>query len=385
MATVSASVKRSKAKPFLIAAIFVFVAVGGTWLYKGFLRSQVAGYELRPIRPGKVNLIALRTGGNYRIIVSNQIAQLAEVQRSSFEGPSNYEDTEEEAANKKRIPLKELLLGLQGDEKALSKFVMIMNELKEADLPADRVIWEPSDIEKALNGDAALRKKLTSDLNVNLDGTPLDQLSIPAIENGIVVKAPVPIRALIDGEQKTLNAYILEPYRPRFARDVAKRYAEKFVDSSAIRGYYMEEAQKVLDKPKERENVANTLRDYINRNRLARYAAIPERLLGDAQVLVTENQVVSARYSEEDRTDNRRRFRLTIQVNDMGRRRLWKYSMDHKGVQILLVANGVAIAAPRIATELTGTEFTIDRMPDEDLLKDAVKMINDAKTGGNQS
>ncbi|MBV6457550.1 MAG: hypothetical protein HONBIEJF_00663 [Fimbriimonadaceae bacterium] len=382
MATVSASVKRSKARPFQIAAFFVLFAVGGTWLYKGILRAQVADYELKPIKPGNVNLIALKTGGNYRIIVSNQIAQLAEVQRTSFEGPTSYEDTEEEATNKKRIPLKEMLLGLQGDEKALSKFVMIMNELKEADLPAERVIWEPEDIQKALDGDEPLRKKLTSDLNVNLDGTPLDQLSIPSIENGIVVKAPVKIRVVIDGGPKILNAYILEPYRPRFAREVAKRYSEKFVDTNAIRGYYMEEAKRVLDDPKERENVANTLRDYIDPVRLARYAEIPERLLGDAQVLVTENHVVDASYVEEERTDNRRRFRLSIQVNDEGKRRLWKYSMDHKGVQILLVANGVAIAAPRIATELTGSDFTIDRMPDEDLLKDAVKMINDARTGG---
>lgn len=344
---------------------------------------------MEPIKPGIVNLVAIKTDGKgdgtrYRIIVSNQIAQIAEVQRSSFEGPQKYEDSEEEAANRKRIPLREMLQSLQGDESALSRLIMIMNDLKEADLPAERVVWTPEDILAALDGDQTLRRKLIADLNVNLDGTPLDQLSLRAIENGIVIKAPVPVKVRIGNELKTLRGHVLESYRPRFARDVARRYAEKFVDSNAIRGYYIEEAEQLRLDPKKRENVAKTLRDYINPDRLARYAAIPERLLGDAQVLVTEAHIEDASYRKEDSTDSKPRYRLNIRVDEVGRRRLWKYSMEHQGAQILLVANGVAIAAPRIVTELTGRNFTIDRLPDEDLLKDAVKMINDARTGGSE-
>ena len=69
-------------------------------------------------------------------------------------------------------------------------------------------------------------------------------------------------------------------------------------------------------------------------------------------------------------------FDLSVDVSDEGRRRLWKYSKERVGTQLLLVADGIPIAAPRIQHELAQDSLTITQMEDEVLVRDAVEMLN---------
>ncbi len=77
---------------------------------------------------------------------------------------------------------------------------------------------------------------------------------------------------------------------------------------------------------------------------------------------------------------------LTIEMTDEGRRRLWQYSEDKIGTQLLLIVDGVAIAAPKISHELAQGELTITQMADEGLVKeDTVNAINKGKKGFHSS
>jgi preprotein translocase subunit SecD len=67
---------------------------------------------------------------------------------------------------------------------------------------------------------------------------------------------------------------------------------------------------------------------------------------------------------------------LTINMTEEGRRRLWQYSKSRVGTQLLLIADGIAIAAPRIQHELAQGNLTITQMRDEVLLRDATDMLN---------
>ena len=72
---------------------------------------------------------------------------------------------------------------------------------------------------------------------------------------------------------------------------------------------------------------------------------------------------------------------ITINLTDEGRMRLWKYSVGRVESHLLLVADGIPIAAPIIRDELREGELTITQMEDEALVKDAVDALN---RGANQ-
>ena len=72
-------------------------------------------------------------------------------------------------------------------------------------------------------------------------------------------------------------------------------------------------------------------------------------------------------------------FDLDLHVTDDGHLRLWQYSKLHPHDQLLLVSDGVAIAAPRIRHELVSPDLTIVQMPDEGLLQQAVESLQNNK------
>jgi hypothetical protein len=73
---------------------------------------------------------------------------------------------------------------------------------------------------------------------------------------------------------------------------------------------------------------------------------------------------------------------LTVKLTPEGRDRLWQYSRGRVNSQLLLIVNGIAIAAPRIQHELAQGELTITQMPDEVLVRDAVEIINENNRKG---
>ena len=68
-------------------------------------------------------------------------------------------------------------------------------------------------------------------------------------------------------------------------------------------------------------------------------------------------------------------YDLVLDLNDEGRDRLWKYSRNKVGTQLLLIVDGVAIAAPRVRHELAQKTVTITQMPDKALIQDAIDDI----------
>jgi len=362
---------RSSTRIVIGSALVLGISYGG---YRVVLDRAIAGAHFDPVVPKAVNLLGIDTGSGYRIIVANQMAQL--VQRSdNFGGNESGSEGATEGSIKKRIPMKEMLAVLRGDETALGSFTMTMNEMKEQDLPPTQVIWTAADIKKAIAGDPVLKKKLEDDLNVGLDGMPLSQVRPSSIENGIVVKSPVQVTVNLGGTLKTVVGQVLEPYKPRFILAVEKNYADKNYTRDMQRGYYVQEAKDVMARPEKREIVKDSLLDLVSDATAKRRAEPVERILKSATVVINDSQIEKASFRTYDTPDGKRSD-LTIDLTDEGRKRLWKYSRDKVGTQLLLVADGVAIEAPHISHVLAEGELTITQMRDQSLVKDATEMIN---------
>jgi len=111
-------------------------------------------------------------------------------------------------------------------------------------------------------------------------------------------------------------------------------------------------------------------------DRLSKERADPvERILKNTTVIVNESHITKASYRNYDTSDGPRND-LTIELTDEGRRRLWKYSMDKVGTQVLVVADGVAIEAPKIRHILAEGELEVTQIRDKLLVQDAVERIN---------
>jgi len=355
---------------------FIAVVLVGYFGYNFLMQKAVEGEHFNPVIPGDVNLVGIDPGAGYKIIVSNFVAQLIEgggAFGGNDDGGGGGGATE--GAIKKRIPIKGMLAVLRGDESALGPLTMVMNDMKEENLPPHRVIWNAENIHKAIDGDAALKAKLENDLNVHLDGTPLDHVRPSAIEDGIVIDAPVHVTVNLNGTRKEVIGHVLEPYKPRLITAVEARYADKNYTPQMQAGYYTEEAKKVIAEPKAREDVASSLLERISDRTSQQRAAPVERVLRSATVVVNENQILKASERTYDTSDGQRSD-LTIDLSDEGRRRLWKYSIDKVHTQLLLVANNVAIEAPRIQHVLSEDQLTITQMRDKTLVDEAVDMIN---------
>jgi hypothetical protein len=361
-----------------IAIGFVVVIFAGWAGYRAWSNFMVSNIKLGPITPKQINLVAISPGAGYRILVANGIAQLAEIS-GGFDAP-NPEDLNEstDIVSAKKIPLREMLESLQGNQKGLDGFVMRINDIKEDDLPKEAPVWTAEDIHKAIGGDKNLQGKLEHDINMGLDGTPPNRVLASACINGIVIDTPVPIEI---GTGK-LVAHVLQPYRPGLIEQVEKVLEERFDADTARPGVYREKAQAVIDDPKLREDVKHALEARISEDRTKDLAAKPTRVLSNAEVILNDDHIESATYRNYRASDKRDLNDITINLTDEGRKRLWKYSHGRSGFQLLLVVNGVAIAAPRISHELSQSDVTVSQLPDESLVKEAVDLMNQKSRGG---
>lgn len=367
-------------------AIGFVVLVLGCWSgYRLWSNFMVGRINYPPIQPKSVNLVAINPGAGYRILVANGIAQLAEIAGGSeFHAPDQDRESDRtDVVGAKKIPIRELLQSLQGNEKALSTFVMKLNEIREDDVPAEAPIWPAEDIAKAVQGDADLKKRLEQDLNMGLDGTPPPYIRESAFVNGIVIDLPVPIRLDEKGE-RTVVAHVLQPYRPNLIEQVENSIAERFDTDAARPGVYRDKIVEVENDPKRKEKVGASLLARIAPPRVANLALKPERVLQKAEVIVNEDQITSASYRTYKTGEKRELTDLTISLTDEGRDRLWKYSHKRPGFQLMLVVDGVAIAAPRISHELSQSVVTIRQLPDESLVREAVDLMNKQAIGGNE-
>ena len=363
-----------------IGAVAVLVAIGGYFGQMALSEAMIGRERFAPVAPGRVNLVGINPGAGYHIVIANDVAQLV-VGQGGFGAKETEGAGATEGAIKKRVPMRELLGVLRGDGSKLGPFVMKMNDQdKEDEWPPIRVDWGKADLDKAIAGDPKLRTKLEHDLNVHLDGSPLATLDRASLENGIFVHSPIELTVNIDGKPTVVRGEVLAPYKPTLVRAVEARYQDKAnVNGAMVAGYYTEEARDVMDHPARRENVAASIGRMVSKETMDGLLETPRHLLESATVVLNEGAITDASSRDYTANDGKPLTDLTVDLTDEGRRRLWKFSKDRVGDQILLVADDVAIAAPRIEHELALSELTVTQLRDRGLVEEAVATIKGSK------
>src|SRR2546423_8344474 len=381
MSTTSQATVFKKYGSLKIAIGFVILAAALYFGYDVFGRWQVGSKNFPEIAPGKFALLGVKTTAGYKVIIANGIAQLVQG-GSKFEGDMGDQGGDSDS-DKHHIPIKDMVLSLQGDTNALSNLITAMNEdlrRLQPDVPAKPVIWEADDLQKAINGDAKLRDKLEFDLNCHLNGIPLNLINQRALYTGIVIRLPVPVRVNVAGESKLLTGHVLIPYRVGFTRKVERNLATKGLSPSEdeTRGYYQEAYNELLAKPADRENVTNAIKSRISSAVTKEYAGPAEEVLKNTRVVLNETFVKNASLQQNGFRDGKPLYDLTLNLKDEGRQRLWKYSLDKVGTQLLMIVNNVAIAAPRVRHQLSQSNITVTQMSDYGLAQDATDLLNSA-------
>lgn len=340
--------------------------------YRSYSMLRLKDVVITPINPGRISLVAVNGDGRYKIVVANQLAQLVESSGSVEDARSNRT-----ALNSKRLPIRELMQSLQLNEKALSKLIMNLNDFREDDLPPQKVVWRMEDLDKAFAGDAALKKKLEHDLHVGLDGTPPDQINMDALLNGIVLDYPVKVKFTVGGKPHEMVARVQEHFQAQFAQGVWAAIEAKFnPPKEEIIGLYRERALGILEGKVPRQDLVAAIKGRYAPARLLALAKNPEFILSRATVLLNESFIEGATSQTHESKDGQILTDIEVKLTDEGRDRLWKYSFDNKGFHLLLVVDGIAIAAPRISTELPGKSVSITQLPNEAIAADAVDLIN---------
>jgi hypothetical protein len=364
-----------------IAIGFVLVAALLYFGY-GFVTGWIVNRKVfPPVAPSNVNLVGVDTSAGYYIVVANQIAQLYRGEIGEFEAGASESGGAVEST-KKRVPIREMLQSMQGDEEALGEFVMAMNDMSDADFPPYPKVWRAEEIVRAVESDTELRKRLEKDLNVELDGTPREEISLAALESGIVVDSPVEVEVQVGSEKKTLVGRVQEQFIPLFNDAVWRKLAEKpNLTPTVVAGYYREEARVLFEDPGKKQNVGEALLGRVSKARLDRLAEIPERILGSARVIVNDSFIEKATFEPYKTSDGKQMHNLVLHLTDEGRQRLWQYSKRNPNAQLLVTWEGIAIAAPKIQGELALSRVTVSQLADETLVRDAVEAINRSKQG----
>lgn len=361
-----------------IAIGFVGVLVAAYAGYNAWAVYELGRTNFAPLQPGVVNLVAITRGAGYRIVVANEIAQLVEGDAPQFGAPQSRTDTTSEVGSGKRIPIDDMLGSLRGDPASLGRLVMRLNDLKSDAIPTDAVRWNMADVQRALAGDSGLRARLVKDLNVSLDGRPMPYIRPAALERGIVIECPVQVPVRLGASVRKLQALIRQPFKAQLLKDLEARFARVEAGKEQLVGYYRELAQQALDEPAKRENVARVLAELTSPRRLDGLASAPARILSNATIVVTQDQIAGSSFDSYETTDGKIALDVNIDLTNEGRLRLWKYSRGRTGFQLLFIVDGVAIAAPIIRQELATRRVTIKNMSNEKLVRKAVAVMNEA-------
>lgn len=358
---------------FVLSVLTVILVV---WLgWKGYGAFQLRNVTLDPIEPGRINVMAISPASGYRIVVANQVAYLAKYEGGEEEHA--MASGSESLANASRLPLRELIQTLQGDEKALGPLVMRLNEWADTDTSLYVKVWKQEDILEALNGNEEKRRSLENDLNVTLEGKPLPTINVGNIVEGIMIDSPVTMDVQVGGVTRTLTGRVQELYQPQFCREVETEIDKEFNPSdAAITGIYREIAQQMQSSNKH-EDVARSLQRKIDPARLAGLTEPVNKVLKNTVVLLNESHIEAARFENYEIGANKTTNDIHFDLTNPGRLRLWKYSRENTGFQLLFVVDSIAISAPRVKTELPEKAATIRQVPSKRLVADAVELLNE--------
>src|SRR2546423_2212997 len=171
---------QSRASTKIVIGFIVLVALG-YFGYTFYESRALNGLHFAPLKPTTVNLVGIDTKkGGYHIVVANSIAQLVQSEQTQFQNAESGPDPSgaesgDSSAEKKRVPLKEMIETLQGKTGSIGRFVATLNDMKQEDIAPLAPDWTKSEILKAIAGDKILKSKLEKDLNTGLDGAPLPE------------------------------------------------------------------------------------------------------------------------------------------------------------------------------------------------------------------
>lgn len=373
-----------KINPAVKIAIGFALTLGAGWLgFRAYNQYRIGQMHFTDLKPGHINLIAVRLDKGYRINVANQVARLERSLNASGFQDRSYDEGEGDASSRRRIPISAMIGALRGDQKDINTLVMSLNDLSEDSLPPVRKVWRTEDVRAALDGDQALVQKLEADLNVRLDGTPLEKVTVNAIENGIVLDMPVPVEFPENGQTKRVLARVLQPFRPKFAMSVSDRIAQSppNITAEEIAAIYRDVAQKAI-RSNTRENVRANLEKAIQPSVGEERGKSTSSLLSATQILLTDAQITGASSTMVETVNNQKTYTIDINLTPEGRDRAWKYSFEHPGFQLLFVVDGVAVAAPRIVGVTMTQTISITGLHDEQLVNDSVNRIKELTTTG---
>ncbi len=363
-------------------ALGVGLTLGGGYLvYSKVSESMAMSRVFAEIRPTKVCIVGVAPGAGYRIVVANSVAQLVQVQEG-FKGKESDGEGATEGAVKSRLPMRDLLLALDGDIKAISELVARLNNMGENDRwPPRRVVWRAEKLRAAFAGDQVLVQELERDLNMRLDGTPLPTVRRQSLEDGIIIDYPVFLNLSIGGVKQRVEARVQAPYRPAMIQVIEKKYEEKpNLSIEVMAGYYSEEAKNIQRDPKTKEDIRKSLESRIDPKRAQELAEKPERVLQYAKVVVNSDQIQASSFDEYEASDGKKFYNMRLSLTDEGRMRIWQYTKSRIGGNLLVVSNGVGIAAPRIQHELAMSPLTVNMIREKRLVKEAIDILNNRNT-----
>ena len=350
---------------------------GGNELYT---RMVILPREYPPLRPGSVSLIGMKVPG-YFIVVSNGIARLMVGEASSFAKPESVD-----ASSGKTIPMAGLVGTLRGEAEAASELTLALNDIRYDIQPLEDRVWTRERIEKALAGTGEERTKLEYDLATRIDGQGIERVNWDRLSTGVWLEVEVPIR-LPAGEGLQLMAKVRMPYRTRLA-NAANSYLQRQLErggldpnlkpsAATISGVYnlaLDDAERAGF-----EDVAASLRANFGEESLARLAKPVEEVLNAVEVLVTEETIKNAELKSAPSEDGKGEiYSIVLNTNEESRDRLWQYTYKRPGAQLLLVSNGVAIAAPVVRHEIKYSTVEITGISEQKLAEEALRFINAA-------
>lgn len=360
--------------PAFILGAFALWWGGNLAYYKVFIESQ----PFPRIAPDDISLIGLQLRDE-RIIVSNGIAQLVRGNFGDFGADIESSGDMSGAAEGPRVPMKALIGTLRLEPPAASELVASLNEIDTADNPAPESIWDERDVLAALEGDAKARIKLETDLSTRLDGSASDAITPSLIRTGIFIRTRVQVQVPgAAGKKETVVAEILQPYRTRIASEVAnhKLIREGFQPTRAAWEGVYDEVWRSAQEAGSVEDVAGSLRSLLSEERRKRLAQPAEQLLERVTVLLNSKFVRGADYEAVPRPNGKGDwYTVNLQISTEGRNRLWRYTHERPRCQLLLVVDGVAIAAPIVQHEMKYSTIAITGVADEDLAQDAVNAV----------
>jgi hypothetical protein len=348
--------------------LIAVVGVGwtGNFLYT---KSKLASVNLNPIPKGRLMLMAIRPEAGVKLVVANRMAQIVEAS-TEFEGQGSDDGSGvTQGSIKKRIPVKELINLLNGEPDAVEAFITRMrdkDELLESANPPD---WSEADVMAALGGDATKRAKLEADLNCKLDGTPLPTVNLRAFFDGIRVHVPITMN-VPNAKGATISGTDAVYFRPRFMLQFYKSMEQKFYDKSKLQVYYTNFLKTYTDNfPAIDKSLVPALKRVLTGDEIQQITQIAANT-----VILANDSMITGAEMFEVREGGEVTYDLKIKLTKEAKDRLWKFSSEG-GEKILVVADGVPIAAASIGTELASQELLIRQISDKSLLEEAVKLV----------